>query len=414
MNRNFLLLLLLLINNQVFGQKKIKDFVEKNINTIKTIEPDSLDFSDLEIIGKAIGDSRIVMLGEQDHGDGPTFLAKTRLIKYLHEKKGFNVLAFESDFFALNKGLANGKATSTKFWTENIFNLWTKAKQCDNLFNHYLTASYLTNNPLIMTGFDSQLHGKYSEENLKQFVDNYLQKQELPFTKTESYLSKFLPFVDSTMISKNIKSHLEFTKQLELIINKIVVKDNSSLAFMVLKNLYAQSNAGVFFLKKRKGFLDIRDRQMAENLRWLVQKKHPNEKIIVWAHNLHILKNPEQIKALYSINKTMGDFFTDDKHLEDSTYILGFTSKQGTAGRLANIQRHFTVEKPNSNGFENWMPEQTNFAFIDFKKYNLENPNLNEYFEMKAKSHLSHAAIWTNVFDGIFYIRDMYPTTRIE
>ncbi len=41
----------------------------------------------------------MVLLGEQHHGDGATFQAKTRLVKYLHEQKGFNVLVWESDVY---------------------------------------------------------------------------------------------------------------------------------------------------------------------------------------------------------------------------------------------------------------------------------------------------------------------------
>src|ERR1700761_1302410 len=100
----FILSVSSLISLPAHAQKLIKDYVEKNAIPIYTIEPDSTNYSDLEPIGNAIGDAKIVMLGEQDHGDAPTFLAKTRLIKYLHEKKGFNVLAFESDFFGLNEG----------------------------------------------------------------------------------------------------------------------------------------------------------------------------------------------------------------------------------------------------------------------------------------------------------------------
>ncbi|MHB1326615.1 MAG: hypothetical protein ACYC2K_00305, partial [Gemmatimonadales bacterium] len=63
---------------------------------ISTLDHNEPDDRDLAAIGRMIGNARVVMLGEQGHGDGTTFEFKTRLIKYLHRKLGFEVLAFES------------------------------------------------------------------------------------------------------------------------------------------------------------------------------------------------------------------------------------------------------------------------------------------------------------------------------
>src|SRR5262245_21383393 len=75
-------------------------WLKDNAVTVQSIDPDdSDDFSDLEPLKQLIGDARVVALGEQSHGDGAVFYAKGRLIKFLHEQMGFDVLAWESGMF---------------------------------------------------------------------------------------------------------------------------------------------------------------------------------------------------------------------------------------------------------------------------------------------------------------------------
>lgn len=93
----------LLLCSTAFGQD-IRSYVTTHTVPVATLDATSDDYGDLAAFGQAIGDARVVMLGEQDHGDGPAYQAKTRLVKYLHERKGFTVLAFESDFYGLTTG----------------------------------------------------------------------------------------------------------------------------------------------------------------------------------------------------------------------------------------------------------------------------------------------------------------------
>ncbi len=396
----------------------IKEYVTNNIVKIQTISPDSTDFSDLLEIGDAIGDSRIVMLGEQDHGDAPAFLAKTRLVKYLHEKKGFNVLAFESDFFALNEGwdrLAKTSNEINRFLPGNIFPIWTDCQQCENLFYKYIPNNYSENRPLIISGFDSQIHGEYSLTNLRSFLDSYLKKQNINYVHIEQYKADFVSFMDATMYKKTIQKQQKFKGALEHIINELKLVDTSSFEMTLLKSLRANAESGIFNLSNNLDkSVEIRDRQMAENLKWLLKYKFPKQKIIVWAHNMHILKRPEVIKdSVWPLKKNMGGIFTSDQKLHAQTYVLGFNSRTGTAGRINNSQK-FSVKPPTENSFETWIPDSFHYAFVDFKRFRINNPREKEPFSMKGLGHGATNSVWTDHFDGVFYLRDMYPCTELK
>jgi len=62
------------------------------------------DFGDLRTIDALIGSRTIVELGEATHGGAEFYRLKLRLVKYLHEKRGFNVLAIEAGM--IETGLA--------------------------------------------------------------------------------------------------------------------------------------------------------------------------------------------------------------------------------------------------------------------------------------------------------------------
>ena len=63
-------------------------WLKKNVHVVDNVEPGNTNFRQFQALKKAIGDRRIVLLGEQTHGDGTTFKAKVRLVKFLHHQNG--------------------------------------------------------------------------------------------------------------------------------------------------------------------------------------------------------------------------------------------------------------------------------------------------------------------------------------
>ena len=109
---------------------------------------------------------------------------------------------------------------------------------------------------------------------------------------------------------------------------------------------------------------------------------------------------------------SMGTWFTNESNELNKTYCIGFTSYEGTTARNGN--KPYNIEQPKPNSFENWIDKNYKYAFADLKKYNQLSSNNEELFFMQGSLtgntyHKNFKAQWNKIFDGVFFIREMYP-----
>lgn len=403
----------------------IRSYVTTHTARVATLDAASDDYADLAPVGQAIGEARVVMLGEQDHGDGSAFQAKTRLVKYLHERKGFTVLAFESDFYGLTTGwekLAKQPDSIRHFLRQNIFPIWSNSADCRYLFQQYIPQSFQTSSPLNITGFDSQLYLAYSRTHLRQDLDGYLVSQGLvnKFPSPAAYQA-FLEAVQGlvTQQDKPEASRPDRRPTLEngfrLISQALLAAGDTSGWPRVLASLQA-------YLDTTWDTQEVRDKAMADNLTFLLTQQYKDAKIIVWAANTHIMKHTDQITGKgKNFNRViwhnMGTYFVQAPLRAKQTYVLGFASYQGTAGRLGTAP--YPVQVPDKQGLETWVPASIAYGFLDFTPYNQQFNYPATPFLLKNPFHYTIPARvapipWNLVYDGLFFIRDMQVTTKIE
>jgi len=118
------------------------------------------DFSDLAFLGPLLGDRRVVQLGESSHGIAEFNWMKVRLIKFLHERLGYDVIAFESPMTDCDAaGETAAKESPENTMRSCIFGVW-HTDEVLALFD-YIRKTQATPRPLRLTGFDNQASAGY-------------------------------------------------------------------------------------------------------------------------------------------------------------------------------------------------------------------------------------------------------------
>jgi erythromycin esterase len=400
-------------------------WLEAHAAPLRSIDPADTDFSDLEAFGNAVGNARMVMLGEQSHGDGATFLAKTRFIRFLHEHKGFDVLAFESNLYDMRKVWQQLLAGEDMRRTVElgVYGIWTRSAQVTPLFD-YVGERIRSAQPLELAGFDYQgpinksgflrdllafldAHGVDGKviidwprfASLFDKLDNPDDMSWRPGPEEDHFMEQAFDRLSASFAGaadRDAKFWREVLSAAKARINDRFQKEGTPFGGFTVESLIR------------------RDRQMAASLVWLAREAYPARKIIVWAATAHTVRNSHEIEATEQIvlPQSMGHWVWEA--LGSDIFNVAFTSCEGEHGWFFEETSH-AIEPPPVGSLEDlWAGTSRQNGFLDLRPVWdgaqwLRTPLLgrlvNQYHYARAD--------WTRVIDGIVFIRTMTRSTRV-
>lgn len=392
MRKSLFTIILLLIGSCVWSQLP---------QGIRLTPSDSISNADLEEIGRLVGNKRIVFLGEVDHYHPELYTSKFRVLKYLHEKMGFDMVAFESGFYDLAKAEEEIKAGVDPMATYDaaIFPIWTNKPEFKPLLEYFSSEK----GKLKVVGFDSQFSGANSFDKFWKDINYYIQEELKTRKKTsdddgvfEGKIEIWLDAVEQVM-SYDVSDDFNATlfnltnNQIRGFVAKEVNPEKRAYLLQTLdfiKDMAADYNKNHQSRKTKEEFKasdsNVRDRLMAENLEfWL--KKYPNSKFICWGANGHFSRN------LFTLNleelktaRMMGDHI--HQKYADQMYSLFFIGKL-TYDTIASLENQ--LKKDNFKGLVDLSNSKASF-----KSYCV------------STEDSAFTARWSDICDGIYYTGD--------
>lgn len=288
-------------------------WLSENAIALRTLSLEDDDLSDLEPLRDAISEARIVLLGEESHASGRTIAAMSRLVRFLHEKMGFGVLAFESglyDMWKVRQRLQAGQEPSETF-AYGLLGTWSRAADFQPLAR-YLGRHAHGPSPLEVAGLTMHRLPPSREELLPEMRQLFGElgvaagSGALPanfWDTLEQYITG--EFWDRPGAVPERAEREDFLAALRWTAGRVAERGDAegsagartpSLWSQVLRNLAASIRTHwIEVTGEDPGPYDTWDLRMARNLEWLARKYHPDRKIIVWAANPHVLRRTYRI-----------------------------------------------------------------------------------------------------------------------
>jgi len=391
----------------LFSQDDSNIDLTSKLTDLGEVTNNNEDFSSFEPLKEILNNVDIVMLGEQSHGEATTYETKIKLIKFLHQEMGFDILAFESGFYDCKKAwdeIKRGEDVRNSLG-KSIFYLWSTVNEFKPLAN-YISQQESTKTPLIISGFDSQWTGKLSEENYIKDLKKYLLKINSPIVKTDAwkYLEQHLAKLASYEFSKNYKKEdaHKAIANIERIITYLNTLDKNDDSKFLIQSLISTKK----YISDVNLKTDFRDKQMAENLIWL-KEQNPGKKIICWGATSHFIYNSSEIQMkspivkliagnYYQKHQMMGDYLKTKYN--NSLYVIGFTAYEGYYSLFGTKK----IKTPKSNSVE-YIIGQSNFTncLLPLKDIEFTSKISRPLGNMYMKNDIS------NIMDAVIFNREM-------
>jgi erythromycin esterase len=309
------------------------------ITAVQTFEGDT--FADLQFFKNVLGNRRLVQLGESGHGVAEFNHMKVRLIKFLHQQMGFDVIAFESGLYECHA--SNRVASSAAITMRScIFGVW-HTEEVRPLFE-YIKETQQTDRPLLIAGFDTQMSSSSGVATRAAFFANLV--RAIDPARAASVESTDLLHI-SGIYSGNAAGYArtnqarltefygglesffqEHRARLEEAFGPELPRLGEKAAFSMLRYMEQLRTTGQPVTDPAESGGAIRDFGMANNLTFVATDLYPGKKIMVWAHNFHIRHDNT---ATVSTQPTMGQWIRE--RFRDQLYTIGLYMDRGTAAQ---------------------------------------------------------------------------------
>lgn len=343
-------------------------WVRANHHPVRSITA-TRDFSDLQFLKPILAGKRVVQLGESGHGVREFNLAKVRLIRFLHEEMGFDVIAFESGLYECWRADAVvGTEANRDVMRNCIFGVW-HTEEVLPLFA-YLAETRRGSRPLTLAGFDTQISSRVGSADRPAFfrdlvaeVDTAYARRvytmDTAFVRASGGQPGFGDYVvaNQAAVLAGYDTLARFFER-----NGAAIAGGDPLrARAVLVARQAAWSAGEFARQVLPGDGSaVRDPGMARNITFLLRELYPDKKIIVWAHNAHIRHAGGA--TTYAPSNHMGTYVAERHRAE--LYTVGLYMYRGISA--SNTRQVLTVTPHEPGSLESVLYRtRKRYAFVD-------------------------------------------------
>jgi erythromycin esterase len=257
---------------------------------------------ELEPLREAIGSARVVGLGESRHDTREQLLLKGLLVRHLVEDFGFRALVLEESFShaqALDRYVTSGEGDPRVILNQLAgWYLWDTEEMLA-LFEWIRRYNQLrpTDGRVRIFGTDITAPAAGVRRVLDAFeaagVETRLEAQDLGL---ELHHGDFWPEIWERYRALTEDRRRRLTASYAALVEEVqgakgrLVEETSEQEYERLLRMsrIGESGNALFSSSSREEGGKVRERGMAETTLWILEEEVPGERVVLWAHNLHV------------------------------------------------------------------------------------------------------------------------------
>lgn len=366
---------------------------------------------ELSALDSILADKRVVHLGASYFDAGGDLQALSRLAQHLVESLGFGVILFESDIYGLHRtqlALDDGVPGSAAL-RRGLWDFLADSRQLQSL------GEFLTSAEVRVAGFDFLRFASPTASAVVPDLRDLLVRWNIEEPKLSDGSSLTRALQDWIASVENGTEEAESSELSELSDTLDAVSTVADMVMTERDRIWPQIIRST--AARVRGF-SVREEQMGRNLRWLVEDRFRDKRVLILGMTYHMIDGREGLPNASWAGPwpfTAGEWLRDE--IEEDVYSIAATSYQGATRAATPFGRYDDVQADLSPliEFEELMARTgMDLAIVDLRQA----PDVLDWtegeFVARILNQLPILASWSDHVDALLFLRDQFPSEQVS